>query len=52
MADVVISNPVINSPFVEPTRLSRPFDRLETGTIAVKVINHYGDEVLKLIDVK
>ena len=25
---------------------SRPFDRPETGKIAVKVINHYGDEVL------
>jgi adenine-specific DNA-methyltransferase len=27
---------------------SRPFDRPETGKIAVKVINHYGDEVLKV----
>ena len=26
---------------------SRPFERPETGTIAVKVINHHGDEVLK-----
>jgi adenine-specific DNA-methyltransferase len=26
---------------------SRPFDQPETGKIAVKVINHYGDEVLK-----
>ena len=25
----------------------RPFDRPETGKITVKVINHYGDEVLK-----
>ena len=30
---------------------SRPFDRPETGKIAVKVINHYGDEVLKVFDV-
>jgi adenine-specific DNA-methyltransferase len=30
---------------------SRPFDRPETGKIAVKVINHYGDEVLKVYDV-
>jgi adenine-specific DNA-methyltransferase len=30
---------------------SRPFDRPETGKIAVKVINHYGDEVLKLYEV-
>jgi adenine-specific DNA-methyltransferase len=27
---------------------SRPFDRPKTGKIAVKVINHYGDEVLKV----
>ncbi|MGQ0715291.1 MAG: site-specific DNA-methyltransferase [Gemmatimonadaceae bacterium] len=32
--------------------VSRPFERPETGKIAVKVINHYGDEVLKVIDVK
>jgi adenine-specific DNA-methyltransferase len=30
---------------------SRPFDRPETGKIAVKVINHYGDEVLKVFSV-
>jgi len=29
---------------------SRPFDSPETGKIAVKVINHYGDEVLKVYD--
>jgi adenine-specific DNA-methyltransferase len=28
--------------------VSRPFDQPETGKIAVKVINHYGDEVLKV----
>jgi adenine-specific DNA-methyltransferase len=28
--------------------VSRPFDKLESGRIAVKVINHYGDEVLKV----
>lgn len=27
---------------------SRPFDKPESGKIAVKVINHYGDEVLKV----
>jgi adenine-specific DNA-methyltransferase len=27
---------------------SRPFERPKTGKIAVKVINHYGDEVLKV----
>jgi DNA modification methylase len=31
--------------------LSRPFDKPETGKIAVKVINHYGDEVLKVFTV-
>lgn len=30
---------------------SMPFDRPERGKIAVKVINHYGDEVLKVYDV-
>ena len=31
--------------------VSRPFAPPETGRIAVKVINHYGDEVLKVYDV-
>jgi adenine-specific DNA-methyltransferase len=31
--------------------VSRPFDRPESGRIAVKVINHYGDEVLKVLRV-
>ena len=30
--------------------VSRPFDRPSSGKIAVKVINHYGDEVLKVFD--
>ena len=30
--------------------VSRPFDKPETGKIAVKVINHYGDEVLKVFE--
>ena len=30
---------------------SRLFDPPKTGKIAVKVINHYGDEVLKVFDV-
>jgi adenine-specific DNA-methyltransferase len=30
---------------------SRPFARPQTGRIAVKVINHYGDEVLKVFEV-
>lgn len=31
---------------------SRPFDPPKTGKIAVKVINHYGDEVLKVYENK
>ncbi len=31
---------------------SRPFDRPKSGKFAVKVINHYGDEVLKVFDVR
>ncbi len=31
--------------------VSRPFDLPETGKFAVKVINHYGDEVLKVYEV-
>jgi len=30
---------------------SRPFDKPETGRIAVKVINHLGDEVMKVFKV-
>ena len=30
--------------------ISRPFDPPPTGKIAVKVINHYGDEVLKVYE--
>ena len=30
---------------------SQPFDRPSTGKIAVKVINDYGDEVMKVLDV-
>ena len=31
--------------------VSRPFDKPETGKIAVKVINDYGDEVMKVFEV-
>ena len=31
--------------------VSRPFDKPESGKIAVKVINHYGDEVLKVFEI-
>ncbi len=30
---------------------SRPFPRPDTGRIAVKVINHFGDEVMKVFSV-
>ena len=30
---------------------SRPFPRPESGKIAVKVINHYGDEILKVYEI-
>ena len=30
---------------------SRPFHRPDTGRIAVKVINHFGDEVMKVFGV-
>jgi len=30
---------------------SYPFERPETGKIAMEVINHYGDEVLKVYEV-
>jgi adenine-specific DNA-methyltransferase len=32
--------------------VSRPFSKPESGKIAVKVINHYGDEVLKVFSVE
>ena len=31
--------------------VSRPFDKPDTGKFAVKVINHYGDEVLKVFQI-
>jgi adenine-specific DNA-methyltransferase len=33
------------------SNVGRPFDAPECGKLAVKVINHYGDEVLKVFDV-
>ena len=32
--------------------MSRPFAKPESGKIAVKVINHYGDEVLKVFEME
>ena len=31
--------------------MSRPLDAPNIGKIAIKVINHYGDEVLKVYEV-
>jgi adenine-specific DNA-methyltransferase len=31
--------------------ISRPFPKPKTGKIAVKVINHYGDEVMRVVEV-
>jgi adenine-specific DNA-methyltransferase len=31
--------------------VSRPFEKPESGKIAVKVINHYGEKVLKVFEV-
>jgi adenine-specific DNA-methyltransferase len=31
--------------------VSRPFNKPDSGKIAVKVINHYGDEVLKVFEI-
>lgn len=33
------------------SNVSLPFDKPQTGRIAVKVINHLGDEVMKVFDV-
>jgi adenine-specific DNA-methyltransferase len=30
--------------------VSRPFARPSTGKVAVKVINHYGDDVMKVYE--
>ncbi|MBU6321309.1 MAG: site-specific DNA-methyltransferase [Patescibacteria group bacterium] len=32
--------------------VSRPFPKPTTGKIAIKVINHYGDEVMKVLEIK
>ncbi|WP_025769254.1 hypothetical protein [Thioalkalivibrio sp. HK1] len=33
------------------TTISRPFEKPSSGRIAVKAINHFGDEVLKIFDI-
>ncbi|MCC6907012.1 MAG: site-specific DNA-methyltransferase [Phycisphaerales bacterium] len=32
--------------------VSRPFDKPSTGRIAIKVINHYGDEVMQVFEIE
>ena len=32
--------------------ISRPFPKPKTNKIALKVINHFGDEVLKVFEIK
>lgn len=34
------------------SKISRPFEASSTGKIAVKVINHFGDEVMKVYDLR
>ena len=36
---------------IKTPSLSRPFDKPKSGRIAIKVINHYGDEVMKVYEV-
>ena len=35
---------------VQQVDSAHPFDKPDSGKIAVKVINHYGDEVLKVFE--
>ena len=57
MGSLYTQNELINSDPIVTTRptaratTGRPFDKPETGKIAVKVINHYGDEVLKVFEI-
>ena len=52
-----IENPITNSPFTVPTRCfryattSRTLPAPRSGKVAVKVINHYGDEIMQMYDV-
>jgi len=45
-------NPIAHDAWVTLYRdMSRPFQRPANGRIAVKVINHFGDEVMKAFSV-
>ena len=50
--------PIVNSPFDADvwatlnSDMSRPFPTPKSGRIAVKVINHLGDEVMKVFRVE
>ncbi len=54
MTDAFFAKPILNSPYECPGRhsdTSRPFDKPKSGRVAVKVINHLGDEVMKVFKV-
>ncbi|MBU1864765.1 MAG: site-specific DNA-methyltransferase [Candidatus Omnitrophica bacterium] len=34
------------------SNISRPFPKPKTGKVAIKVINHYGDEVMKIVEIR
>lgn len=52
MPQVIIENSVINSPYREPTRHFKFSDEGITDEIAMKSINHYGDEVMNVYEVR
>ena len=62
MTDRFFERPILNSPYEYPSRhceldesgqptSPRPSNRPSSGRIAVKVINHLGDEVMKVFRV-
>ena len=51
LAVIARRNPTCLRPPGLRSTVSRPFHKPESGTIAVKVINHNGDEVLKVFSV-
>lgn len=48
MSQVVVENPILNSPFAERSHL---FAKPETGKSAIKVINGCADEVMTVLRV-
>jgi adenine-specific DNA-methyltransferase len=47
-----ITHPVVSNYLTTDTDTSRPFPKPKSGRIAVKVINHLGDEVMKVFEVR